>query len=232
MSGDEKIRTCAQCNLKVHNLSSMNERAAALVLKKRQSERTCVYFRRKDDGTIAVDNCPEKFKNARNQICIVVASLLICTAQAIYLSSAHAGSLVVHEAFSNFHLRPSDFADHRAFGLDRYPNDLHHMIEFGYDSALEFSRSITAISMILVASSQSWSRFCGAIFFDSFGSDICITSFFGQGVSHQRGLFAIELTKIRCLCRLRSVHALRDPPRLSLAVHQCLFVQVHEHQVR
>ncbi len=42
MTGDDKVRLCAQCNLNVHNLSNMTDVEAAEVLKRRKTERVCV----------------------------------------------------------------------------------------------------------------------------------------------------------------------------------------------
>ena len=56
MTGDERVRACAQCNKNVYNLSSMTrDEAEALIVEK--EGKLCVrYFQRKD-GTILLKDC-------------------------------------------------------------------------------------------------------------------------------------------------------------------------------
>jgi hypothetical protein len=134
MSGDERVRMCSQCNLKVHNLSNMPEHEAAAVLNMRKTERTCVYFLRRKDGTIVVDNCPQKLRNARNKIYAVTASALICLAYGIYISPGHAGGLVGP-------------AVDPAFGQ---AGEVGMFSDYGYDTARDVARFLTALSSVIV----------------------------------------------------------------------------------
>lgn len=61
MTGDEKSRHCAQCNLRVHNLSAMTRAEAEAFLAPRagpDAGRVCVRFYRRADGTILTRDCP------------------------------------------------------------------------------------------------------------------------------------------------------------------------------
>ncbi len=65
MTGDERTRHCASCNLCVHNLSGMTRPEAEAFLHgvaERQridpDARACAYFFRRPDGTILTQDCP------------------------------------------------------------------------------------------------------------------------------------------------------------------------------
>lgn len=65
MSGDERTRHCAQCNLSVHNLSGMRRVEAEAFLQthleadgQRPGGRVCTRFYRRADGTILTADCP------------------------------------------------------------------------------------------------------------------------------------------------------------------------------
>ena len=57
MSGNDRVRHCAECNLNVYNLSAMSTREAAEMLAKTQG-RLCVRFYRRSDGKILTQDCP------------------------------------------------------------------------------------------------------------------------------------------------------------------------------
>jgi hypothetical protein len=57
MKGDDRVRYCPACNLKVYNLSAMPEREAQALVTRREG-RLCVRFYRRKDGTILTQNCP------------------------------------------------------------------------------------------------------------------------------------------------------------------------------
>ncbi len=141
MTGNEQARVCSQCNLTVHNLSAMTDREAAILVKKRKRVRTCVFFRKKADGSVAVDNCPQQLKMARNRIFGVVAATLMCVALGIYLS---ASPTAVTQTY---------FSDPR-YGLvdPRYgqSNEISLWADMGYDTARDISRIVTLVSFIIV----------------------------------------------------------------------------------
>lgn len=57
MEGDEKVRYCGECRLHVFNLSAMDlEEAAEKV--SQATDRLCVRFFRRHDGTILTQDCP------------------------------------------------------------------------------------------------------------------------------------------------------------------------------
>lgn len=65
MTGDDKVRHCARCNLSVHNLSAMPHDEAESLLASRfdpdgsQTDgRFCASFFRRADGTILTRDCP------------------------------------------------------------------------------------------------------------------------------------------------------------------------------
>jgi hypothetical protein len=142
MTGDEQARVCGQCNLTVHNLSAMTDREAAILVKKRKTERTCVFFRKKADGSVAVDNCPQQLKMVRNRLFGVVAATLMSVALGIYLSSSP--TAVTTQTY---------FSDPR-YGLvdPRYgqSNEISLWTDMGYDTARDISRIVTLVSFVIV----------------------------------------------------------------------------------
>jgi hypothetical protein len=65
MSGDERSRHCAQCNLSVHNLSAMT-RAEAEALVAGSDGRICVRLYRRADGTVLTQDCPVGMRSVRD----------------------------------------------------------------------------------------------------------------------------------------------------------------------
>jgi hypothetical protein len=57
MEGDEKVRFCGECRLHVFNLSAMDLDEAAEKVSQ-ASDRLCVRFFRRHDGTIMTRDCP------------------------------------------------------------------------------------------------------------------------------------------------------------------------------
>jgi hypothetical protein len=58
MTGDEKSRHCAQCNLKVHNLSAMTRDEAEAFLASTIDAKVCARLYRRADGTVLTQDCP------------------------------------------------------------------------------------------------------------------------------------------------------------------------------
>ena len=58
MTGDEKRRHCAQCNLDVFNFSAMTAPEAAALAERAREGRVCARFYRRADGTMLLADCP------------------------------------------------------------------------------------------------------------------------------------------------------------------------------
>jgi hypothetical protein len=64
MTGDERVRACAQCRLNVYNLSEMSRaEAEALIVEK--EGKLCVRIYRRADGTVLTRDCPVGLRAAR-----------------------------------------------------------------------------------------------------------------------------------------------------------------------
>lgn len=61
MSGDARVRHCAECNLDVYNFSEMSEREIDRLVEERE-ERLCARFYQRPDGTMLTKNCPTGFR--------------------------------------------------------------------------------------------------------------------------------------------------------------------------
>src|SRR5262245_35856477 len=68
MAGDERSRHCAQCNLKVHNLSAMTREEAEALLAAKGGGRLCARFYRRADGTVLTQDCPVGIAAARARV--------------------------------------------------------------------------------------------------------------------------------------------------------------------
>jgi hypothetical protein len=134
MSGDDKVRLCSQCNLNVHNLSSMSEKEAAIMVKRRQTERTCVFMYRRKDGSVVTDNCPRKLRDLRNKIAGAAAMFLLVLSYGISMTAASAGGKVIGAVV--------DPAFSQANG--------GMVPDFGYDDARHVVMLLTAFSYFVV----------------------------------------------------------------------------------
>jgi hypothetical protein len=68
MTGDERTRHCAQCSLRVHNLSLMTTDEAEALLQSKGDGRLCVRFYRRADGTVLTQDCPVGLAAARARV--------------------------------------------------------------------------------------------------------------------------------------------------------------------
>ncbi|MGB8509886.1 MAG: hypothetical protein WCD76_16010 [Pyrinomonadaceae bacterium] len=67
MSGDERVRFCAQCSLNVYNLSGMSRREAETLIMSAEG-RLCVRFYRRADGTVLTKNCPVGWRALKRRV--------------------------------------------------------------------------------------------------------------------------------------------------------------------
>ncbi|HXT01319.1 MAG TPA: hypothetical protein VN915_11635 [Elusimicrobiota bacterium] len=81
MTGDDRVRACAQCRLSVYNVSEMT-RAEAEALIREKEGRLCVRIYRRADGTILTRDCPVGLRAARLKLLrwAGVAAALIASA--------------------------------------------------------------------------------------------------------------------------------------------------------
>jgi hypothetical protein len=76
MVGDERIRHCAECNLKVYNLSAMTERQVQALIAENSGKRICTRFYRRSDGTVLTQDCPWSFRAMRRRASRLGAAIL------------------------------------------------------------------------------------------------------------------------------------------------------------
>lgn len=103
MAGDDKIRHCAQCNLKVHNFSAMTTDEAESLLRAHFGEggagkdgRLCGGWYRRTDGTAIMADCPvglAKVKAAGKRLVVGLCALSGLTA-ILGVIAAHGAQLV------------------------------------------------------------------------------------------------------------------------------------------
>lgn len=88
MKGNDRVRFCGECRLKVFNLSQLTEsQASALVA--RHEGRMCVMFYRRSDGSVMTRDCPDSGLRLRRRI--RAAALMLATAVAMLLGAASIG---------------------------------------------------------------------------------------------------------------------------------------------
>jgi hypothetical protein len=79
MTGDERVRHCAECNMRVHNISAMARDEAEALLRASVGERLCVRLYRRADGTILTQDCPVgvmRVRRAMRRTLVRVAALV------------------------------------------------------------------------------------------------------------------------------------------------------------
>jgi len=59
MTGDDRTRHCAECNLNVYNFAAMTGFEIAELLANRQGRRVCARIYRRADGTMITQDCPK-----------------------------------------------------------------------------------------------------------------------------------------------------------------------------
>lgn len=76
MLGDERVRHCAECNLKVYNLSAMTERQVEQLIASSRGKRPCTRFYRRADGTVLTQDCPWSLRALKRKISRLGAAVL------------------------------------------------------------------------------------------------------------------------------------------------------------
>ena len=84
MTGDERVRHCAQCDMNVYNLSEMTKDESLRLINEREG-RLCVQFYRRADGTVITRDCPVGLRAIRQA---VQRNLVRMWAKAVALSTA------------------------------------------------------------------------------------------------------------------------------------------------
>jgi hypothetical protein len=77
LSGDDKVRHCASCDLDVYNLSAMRrDEAEEFVASRVGMKRTCIRFYRRTDGTLLTQDCPVGVRAAWKKMKWAAAALV------------------------------------------------------------------------------------------------------------------------------------------------------------
>lgn len=75
MSGDARVRHCAECKLNVYNLSEMSRREAEELIASHEG-RLCVRFYRRADGTVLTRDCPVGLRQIVRKVSRVAGTAL------------------------------------------------------------------------------------------------------------------------------------------------------------
>lgn len=136
MEGDEKKRFCGQCQKNVFMISAMSDEEAAKVLVSNGpgKPRPCVYFYRKEDGTIVTDNCPVILRKQRTRIAAACLTLLLGIswglAQYAIANDIHTATVAVDPRYGT-------------------SNEVGLLADYGYDQARDTVRIVTAFAAVL-----------------------------------------------------------------------------------
>jgi hypothetical protein len=74
MSGDDRVRHCARCNLNVYNLSEMTRSEAETLVSTREG-RLCIGYYQRSDGTILTRDCPVGVSIVRRKLARVLGGI-------------------------------------------------------------------------------------------------------------------------------------------------------------
>jgi hypothetical protein len=106
MTGDDRVRFCASCNLHVYNLAEMNRKDAAALVAGAKG-RLCVQLYRRADGTVITRDCPIGLRAIRRRAArlTTAAAVVLATLWAnVFASSGKSSRIVrpVQEASNAF----------------------------------------------------------------------------------------------------------------------------------
>jgi len=76
MTGDQRVRHCAECNLDVYNFSAMTSREVEELLTASRGKRLCGRFYRRADGTMLTNDCPVGFRAVVRRVSRVAGAVL------------------------------------------------------------------------------------------------------------------------------------------------------------
>lgn len=100
MTGDNRKRHCAQCDLDVHNIADMTRDDAEALLSTVSEGRVCARFYRRRDGTILTRDCPVGIRAAR--IKLLKATSRIAAALGLAMLSAAAAKAAQNKSWGNY----------------------------------------------------------------------------------------------------------------------------------
>ena len=74
MTGDERVRFCEQCSLRVYNISAMTRTEAEALIANTEG-RICARLYRRFDGTVITKDCPVGLRAIRRRVAKVAAAV-------------------------------------------------------------------------------------------------------------------------------------------------------------
>jgi hypothetical protein len=87
MTGDNRVRHCAQCNLNVYNFSEMSSGEIAQLLAASRGQRLCGRLYRRPDGTLLTSDCPVGLRSRIRRVSRTVGAAL-AAAMSVSLAGA------------------------------------------------------------------------------------------------------------------------------------------------
>jgi hypothetical protein len=88
MTGDDRTRHCAQCDLDVHNIAELTRDEAEQVLAKLAEGRVCARFFRRTDGTILTKDCPVGLAAIRRRVLTATSRVAAAIGLAVLAGAA------------------------------------------------------------------------------------------------------------------------------------------------
>src|SRR5690349_19177397 len=87
MAGDDSVRYCTQCNLRVYNFCAMTEREVKRLIRVHEGRRLCGRMYRRSDGTLLTKDCLAGLKHtvayaSRLAVAALSAAMSTCLASA------------------------------------------------------------------------------------------------------------------------------------------------------
>ncbi|NVB83911.1 MAG: hypothetical protein HOV81_36385 [Kofleriaceae bacterium] len=84
MTGDERVRACAQCNKNVYNLSEMTRDEAEALIVSREG-RLCVRYYQRTDGTILLKDCSVGITQRRKRRVIAAGAAALLAGGGLFM---------------------------------------------------------------------------------------------------------------------------------------------------
>jgi hypothetical protein len=80
MTGDNRARHCAECNLDVYNFTAMTSAEIEQLIQAKEGQRLCGRLYQRTDGTVLTENCPvglrARIRNVSHRLTATLAAML------------------------------------------------------------------------------------------------------------------------------------------------------------
>jgi hypothetical protein len=96
MTGDERVRACADCKQNVYNLTAMTRDQAEALIREREG-RLCVRYFQRSDGTILLADCVVGVRRRRRRRLVIAGAAVTLASAVLYKAWPRAPEMVARQ---------------------------------------------------------------------------------------------------------------------------------------